>query len=202
MLILVPTELEAKPLREAGIQVEIVGLGPIEAAINTYRILQKKTEPVFLVGLGGAYPASGLKLGDLALANKEIFGDFGVCRQDIETTFLNFPVHQVCPLDHPFVEKIALLLEGIGFAVEIGAFVTVCCASHDPERGQRLALRYSAIVENMEGFAVAMAAQVFRLPMIELRAISNLIEEPERPWEIEKALNQLKEALLCLKEIF
>ncbi len=202
MLILVPTEIEAKPLKEAGIKVTIVGFGPVEAAINAYRILQGQKGPVFLVGLGGAYPKSGLKPGDLALANKEVFGDFGICRQNFENVFLNFPVHQVCHLNHPFVEKIAFLLEREGFTIETGTFVTVCCATRDPERGLRFALRYSAIVENMEGFAVAMAAHFLGLPLIELRVISNLIHEPERPWEIEKALNQLKEALLCLKKVF
>ena len=203
MLVLVPTEIEARPLRRLGLSIEIVGFGPVEAALNAYRLLQGRKAPVFLVGLGGAYPGSGLKPGDLALATEEIYGDLAVCQEHLLRDFApGLPVKKVCPLVHPLAEKAALLLEEAGFDLELGPFVTVSCATRDPFRGEILAFRYSAIVENMEGFAVARVAQEMDLPLIELRAVSNLIEDPGRPWEIDKALKRLGEALRCLRRVF
>jgi nucleoside phosphorylase len=44
-------------------------------------------------------------------------------------------------------------------------------------------------VEAMEGFAVLRAAQVAGIPAVEVRAISNAIEEPDRGrWDIAGAL--------------
>ncbi len=202
-MVLAPTEIEARPLRKMGLSVEIVGFGPVEATLNAYRLLQGQRSPVFLVGLGGAYPGSGLKPGDLALATEEIYGDLAVCQEDLVREFApGLPVKKVCPLVHPLMEKAALLLEEAGFDLELGPFVTVSCATRDPFRGEVLAFRYSAILENMEGFAVARVAQEMDLHLIELRAVSNLIEDPGRPWEIEKALERLGEALRCLKKAF
>jgi futalosine hydrolase len=201
MLLLVPTELEAKPLREAGLSVEVIGFGPVEAALGAARVLSGVEGAVFLVGIGGAYPETGLRPGQLALATMEFFGDLAACYADLEGPLhLHLPVNRCCDLRDPLLEKVFVLLKERGFQVEAGPFVTVCCVSRDPERGRRLALRHSAILENMEGFAVALAAKERGIPLIELRAVSNLIEDLESPWEIEKALNQLKEALLWLKE--
>ena len=201
MKLLVPTETEARILKELGLEPEIIGMGPVEAALGAYEILAQKMEgPVILAGIGGAYPGSGLNIGDLALATFEYFGDLGVCHYLIQKDFAQtLPALKECSLEHPLVEKAAILLEEEGFTVECGPFVTVCCATRDPQRGEILALRHQgALIENMEGFAVALAARRFSLPLIELRAVSNLISEPNLAWEIEGALWKLGRALKCL----
>ena len=51
-------------------------------------------------------------------------------------------------------------------------------------------------VEAMEGFAVLRAAQLAGVPAVEVRAISNEIEEPDRArWEFAGALAALEAAL-------
>ncbi len=205
MLVLVPTELEARPLREKGLEVSIIGMGPVEAALRSVLLLQEhRRGPVVLTGIGGAYPRSGLEVGDLAVASCEFFGDLGVCYQFIETDFSEaLPIDKECPLHHPLVEKALSILEEEDFEVNYGPFVTVCCATRDPVRAEFLATRYrGALVENMEGFAVARAAQEFGLPLFEIRAVSNLLTQPERPWQIEEALERVTEALLCLVKKF
>ena len=202
MEILVPTEIEARELKRLGLSPRVIGMGPVEAALGAYQALERASGPVILAGIGGAYPGSGLEVGDLALATCEYFGDFGACYERFTKDFAgHLPAQKECSLRGPLLEKAVFLLEERGFAPSCGPFVTVCCVTRDPERGEILALRHQgALIENMEGFAVALAAQRLGLPLLELRAVSNLIAEPERPWEIDKALWRLGKALLFLQK--
>ena len=50
-------------------------------------------------------------------------------------------------------------------------------------------------VEAMEGFAVLRAAALAGVPAVELRAISNLVEDARADWRIEEALAALAEAI-------
>ncbi|NPB09542.1 MAG: futalosine hydrolase [Thermodesulfobacteria bacterium] len=205
MLILVPTALEARILQEMGLDVELVGMGPVEAAVRAFSILKEcRYGPVVLTGIGGAYPDSGLEIGSLAVANVEFFGDLGVCYQLVEGDFTEgLDVEKSCSLRHPVLEKVLCLLEEEGFEVAFGPFVTVCCATRDPVRARFLATRHQgALVENMEGFAVARVAREMGVPLVEIRAVSNLLAEPERPWQIERALEEVGKVLRCLVERF
>ncbi len=202
MLLLVPTELEAELLRKAGLSPQVIGMGPVEAALGACSIFQQGvSEPVVLAGIGGAYPESGLQIGDLALATVEYFGDLGICHYLIQGDFAEtLPALKECSLRHPLLEKAALFLEE-KFKIECGPFVTVCCATRDPKRGEILAFRHrGALIENMEGFSVALAARKCQITLLELRAVSNLIAEPDAPWQIEKALEILGEALKWLEK--
>ncbi len=201
MLILVPTVLEAEPLKRAGLAVDVIGFGPVEAALGALRALKDVQAPVFLVGIGGAYPQTNLFPGQLVLATEEHFGDLAACYSGVEGPVgLGLQVPRSCDLRNPLLEKVYWLLRERGFPVESGPFVTVCCATKDQARASRLGLRYAALVENMEGFAVARVAQERGVPLIELRAVSNLLARPDDPWQVEGALKTLKEALVWLKQ--
>ena len=55
------------------------GIGKAAAAAAAITLLHYcQPGALLLFGCGGAYPHSGLKIGDLALADTEIFGDEGV----------------------------------------------------------------------------------------------------------------------------
>ncbi|WP_456370119.1 futalosine hydrolase [Thermodesulfatator atlanticus] len=203
MLLLVPTEIEAKVLKKFGLEPVIIGMGPVEAAIAAYDKLNTQIEgPVILAGIGGAYPGSDLKIGDIALASVEFFGDFGTCHPSGFRPFsANLPAKREVSLRHPILEKALALLEEEGFSPECGSFVTVCCATYDTERGEILAIRHqNALIENMEGFSVALVAQKLSQPLLEIRAVSNLIENPKAGWKVALALEKLGEALVCLKK--
>jgi hypothetical protein len=51
-------------------------------------------------------------------------------------------------------------------------------------------------VEAMEGFAVLRAAELARVPAVEVRAVSNEVDEPDRSrWRFDDALAALEHAL-------
>jgi len=58
-------------------------------------------------------------------------------------------------------------------------------------------------VEAMEGFAVLRAAQLAGVPALEVRAVSNEIDEPDRArWRFDDALAAIEQALpLLLAEL-
>ncbi len=204
MLVLVPTELEAEPLKGLAFDLRVIGFGPVEAALSALEILSKVRPPVvFLSGIAGAYPETGLSPGDLVVATEEIFGDLALCFPGHLGVFgKHLPVTNRVHLGSPWLERALNLLEERGLPFEAGPMVTVCCATRDPDRGRLLQRRHQALAENMEGFAVARAARRLGIPLVEIRAVSNLLERPEDPWETEKALSSLKEALLWLSKNF
>ncbi|MDD2501969.1 MAG: futalosine hydrolase, partial [Geobacter sp.] len=55
------------------------GIGKANAAAAATSLIERhRPELVVITGCGGAYPGSGLSVGDLAVASDEIFGDEGV----------------------------------------------------------------------------------------------------------------------------
>lgn len=55
-----------------------------------------------------------------------------------------------------------------------GIALTVAGVTNSAARAQRLHQRYAALLENMEGFAVALACARHHVPLVELRTISNV----------------------------
>jgi len=204
MLVLVPTELEADPLRGLPLEIAVVGMGPVEAGLSALEVLRQRRPPVaFLTGLAGAYPGTDLAPGDLVLATEEVFGDLALCfPEGVRPMGRHLPLVEGISLRSPWLERTLALLEEGGGGVRVGPLVTVCCATRDPARALELARRHEALAENMEGFAVAEAARRTGVALVELRIISNLLEAPEAPWEIERALDRLKEVFGWLSQHF
>jgi futalosine hydrolase len=73
------------------------GMGKANAA-HAATLLVTRYEPSLLLvfGVGGAYPSSGARVGDVALATEEIAGDEGVLTPDgfRDTEFIGIPLVQ------------------------------------------------------------------------------------------------------------
>ena len=156
------------------------GIGQVNMAMQLTRLLDTyKPEAVLLCGCGGSYPASGLKIGDLALATSEFYADLGVAtaEQFIPLEELDLPqnprisplVRQSFSLDKTLLERAQKTLSG----TICGPFATVNCCSGYPDLSFELEKRSGAICENMEGAAAAQICTNFAVPLLELRGISN-----------------------------
>jgi len=54
----------------------VSGIGKVNAAHAATRLIHEFSPAVIMnIGIGGAYPSSGLNIGDVAIAEKEISGD-------------------------------------------------------------------------------------------------------------------------------
>ena len=148
-------------------------------------------KPGWLVNLGiaGAYPESDLKIGDVVTGTSEVFADLGMEMPDeegfrplSEFPFSDATLRGPMPLWVP---------EWAGAKQGRGATVNQCTGRD--ETGRRRRKLFGADFESMEGAAVALAGSAARIPVCEVRAISNLASKRDvRPENIRIALSSLR----------
>jgi futalosine hydrolase len=174
------------------------------AAATTTLLLNYSPEELWLFGCGGAYLNSGLQIGDLALASSEIFGDEGVVSregfQDLSTMDLtmrdNTGFSNTWPVDTQLCEWAKQILE-----TSCGPFVTVSTCTGTTEQSLEIEQRTKGLCENMEGAAAALACHQLSVPMLELRGISNMVEDRDTSrWDLPGGMNAAQNAILTLLE--
>lgn len=153
-------------------------------------------------GIGGAYPGSGLSVGDIAVAEKEVYGDEGIAgtggTEDLKA--LGIPLlkkggkkyFNEFPFRSSQVSRTRKLAEVIGkdsgFQALSGPFVTVSACTGTMKKAVLDRKRFGAVCENMEGAAIAHICMIYGTPLIEVRGISNIVEDRDRrKWNIELA---------------
>jgi futalosine hydrolase len=153
-----------------------VGVGIVSSAIAMGCLLASvPVSQVIMTGSAGALPDSGLTEGDLAVASSETMAELGVCTGEglgDAGSLRRFGLDQSIPLDEWLSRSLVESAQG-SFHVGRGAFLTVAGASNDRAQTVARAERFRAVVENMEGYAVALAGRRFGIPVGEVRAVSN-----------------------------
>ncbi len=182
----------------------VTGVGPVETAVRLTRRLADSdgtVDAVINFGVAGAYLRPDAdrtpQLLDICLAEQEHFGDLGVCLADRIEPFDRdlLGVNDFFELDRDLLARAAVILDAGQFTFHRGVFVTVNCASGTARRGNMLAARFQALCENMEGAAVARVCRAFDLPCLELRCVSNLVEDRDTGrWQLKKACCRAGEA--------
>jgi futalosine hydrolase len=188
------------------------GIGKVNAAILSTSILEQfRVQKIIFIGVGGAYPGSGLAVGDIAIASKEIYGDEGVIDsggwhslRKIGIPLVGsgrkkfFNEYPVAPLPLPPLKTGEIIGEsGVPFKVKSGAFVTVSASSGTMKRANELRKRFDAICENMEGAAVAHLCTLYDIPLLEVRGISNIAGvRDKRRWNLELASRNCQQTVL------
>ena len=188
----------------------VCGVGPVETAVRVTRYLAAhhgEIDTVINFGIGGAYFMEGpdpVGLLDICVAQEEVLGDFGICYGDETTAFAGdmFPANRFT-LDSRLLRSATSILARHGLDHHTGVFITVNGASGKRTRGDGLSAIYGAICENMEGAAVARACLSYDLPFLELRAISNMVEDrPGADWKTTEACTcAARAAALIVNEI-
>ncbi len=176
------------------------GIGKTNAAAASTLLTEKyRPQQIIITGCAGAYPGSGLAVGDLAVATDEIFGDEGVAAPEgwLDMRQIGLPLlseggrnwYNSIPLTRHASEMAVQLADSHGVALLRGKFVTVSSCSGTKARGIELARRHQAICENMEGAAIALTALRYGIPCLEIRGISNLVEDRDMSrWNIDLAV--------------
>jgi futalosine hydrolase len=173
LLVVAATARELEVVR--GATTLCCGIGPVEAALQTARALaQGRPDALLHVGVAGA---RGFEPPALVLGSEAVYCDL------IDTGFTLPRVERVRPDPALFVAARAALPEAhvlpIATCARVGGGVGSGCD-----------------VEAMEGFGVLRAAQLAGVPALELRAVSNSPDEPDRArWRIPEALAALADAV-------
>lgn len=176
------------------------GIGKALAASSTTALIHAFSPAMIInTGCAGAYAGSGLETGDLALATCEIFADEGVEtpegwqsleKMGISLRGKNGPgFGNEIPLSAALVGKARRIATRDGFKFKAGKFLTVSTCSGSSTRGAVLIKRYGGVCENMEGAAVALTASLYGIPFLEVRGISNIVEDRDLSrWDIPLAV--------------
>nr|ABV27326.1 MTA/SAH nucleosidase [Chloracidobacterium thermophilum] len=180
----------------------VTGVGAIRAAVATALALQGQPFGALLhVGFGGAYPASGLRVGTLVTAASECDPQAGIITPDgyRDLSGLGFPLTTAFPnrivFDSPWADWVA---RQVAPAPRL-PFATVQCCSGTNAASETMQSRAEAAVENMEGLAVAWTAEQFGVPYAALRAISNMTGDRDRQqWNVPVAQAALAQAVSAI----
>jgi futalosine hydrolase len=161
-------ELAAVP---EGVATLVCGVGPVEAAAATAAALaERRPDAVLHVGVAGG---RGLHVGTLVLGTKAVYHDLAAA----------VPVVASVEPDTTLLAEAGAALPG-ALLLPIGTSAGVGRSAADAQ------------VEAMEGFAVLRAAQLAGIPAVELRAIGNEVDEPDRAkWRLGEALAALEDAV-------
>lgn len=183
----------------------ISGIGKTNAAMAaTYLIEKFSPDLLFLFGIAGAYPSTGLSVGDVAIAEKEFYGDEGVIIKDgfHGLDFIKIPLLKKGKkkLFNEFTLNkgiVNMIKRKIKVPLKAGNFVTLSTITGTTERAIELRDKYNAMCENMEGAAVAHVCEFFAKDMVEIRGISNIVEDRDRSkWDIKIGIKACNDVLL------
>jgi futalosine hydrolase len=174
LLVVAATERELECA--GGAETLCCGVGPVEAALHTARALaERRPAAVVHVGIAGArtIEPKTLVLGSEAVY-VDVIGTVATARR--------IPIVERAEPDPGLLAAARLALP------EASVLPIATCGRVGGGEGFD--------VEAMEGFGVLRAAQVARVPAVELRAISNAPDEDDRGrWLIADALAALEEAV-------
>lgn len=169
-MILVVAATERELAGAVGAATLACGIGPVEAAASTARALAGRLPAVLLhVGIAGArgIPVPGLVIGSEAIYEDALIGGLVPARVHPDPRLVDAAQRAL-----PDARVLP-----IGTSARVGG--TSECD-----------------VEAMEGFAVLRAAKLAGVPAVEVRAVSNEIDEPDRGrWRFDEALAALDAAL-------
>ena len=147
---------------------------------------------VVTTGIAGVYPGAAAGPGDLLLGESECFADLGMELPDDEG-FL--PLAASGFADDALRAPLPLLVPGALSALPAlararGATVNACAGTD--ATGARRRRLFGADFETMEGAAVALAAADAGVPVVEIRAVSNIAARRDmRPENVRRALGAL-----------
>lgn len=202
-----PGTWRAASVHGRGLFMAVSGVGPLNAALTLGRLLGAESiRGVVNLGLAGTFDTAALPLESTAVANAEIWPEFGLRSETgVDPQGIGFALAESAGT--PVYERIDLSpVEAAGNLDLVlstdwpqGAALTVSAASGDAPTADSMRRGHAPAMENMEGFALALGCLSAGLPFLEIRTISNLVGSRDRTdWRLHAALDALAPAAATL----
>lgn len=178
--------------------VVVAGVGPAAAAAGTATALALGGYDVCLsLGICGAFRGTA-DLGDTVVATELVAADLGA---DSPEGFLGSGEmgwsDDVAPVDPALLQLVVDRLD----SPVTGPVLTLSTVTGTRVRADALALRHGAVAEAMEGWGVLAAASPYGLPVLEIRTVSNLVDDRDTSaWDVKAALASLEKVGAALLE--
>ena len=184
------------------------GIGKINAAAATAVMIERyQPRLVINTGCAGAYIGSGLEIGNLVVASEEVLADDGVLVPEgwKDLRYMNLPTvrqggessFNILPLSRNASELALQFAAEQGIVLTLGRSATVSTCSGTLESGAELSRRWNALMENMEGAAVAQVCLRSGIDCLEIRGVSNMVEERDlKKWDLARAVEAAQRFVL------
>lgn len=188
----------------------VSGLGKANAAAAVAASASGRGENrlagVLQVGIGGAYPGSGLAAGTAVVAHSEYDLDLGVGSHPNWSGLsgMGMAAHSSHTDDPNRLPGARLLVNAVCEAcgLKSAAFATSDSVTDDAAIAGLLASRHRVAVESMEGFAAAQIGAALELPFLEIRGVSNVVAARDKStWLIPAAVAAACEAARCALKV-
>jgi futalosine hydrolase len=196
-------------------KIRLIVSGP--GLVNTVQAItacieNQKPAMIIQTGCAGAFRESGLRTGDIGIADEEVDIHLGIepASPYEPVKELPFPVliknHSAyknryeCNMKlADYAEKtLGRNMETSGVRIRKGTFVTVATITATDEQATNLFRQYTPIMEAMEGSGAAHTAMLYDIPFLEIRSASNMVGERERSgWNLPLACRRSNEAVIA-----
>ena len=183
-------ELAAFGGPSTGMELLVTGVGiPLALARTLEALGRARPARVLNIGIAGAYPGSGLAIGDLVMGISEVYGDIGF--ELPEEPGFRFVGEAEWGTFYREPLGLSQFAEFGGLPIRPGCTVNSCTGTEPT--GRLREMLFGAAFETMEGAAVAQAGAVYGIPVCEIRSISNFASRRDmRPENIGLALDRLR----------
>jgi futalosine hydrolase len=182
----------------------VAGMGKTNAAHALTALLETRgADAVVGFGIGGAFPDSGLAPGEVALSTACAYGDEGVATPAgwVSPAGIGIPLwddlHERFPADAAWAERTRAELARSGPAARTGLLLTVSCCSGTDALAAEMVRRFpGALGEGLEGAALAHVCAIYRVPFLEVRGISNRVEDRDLArWRVSEGAAAAQEGV-------
>ena len=180
------------------IDVFICGVGILFSTFNlTKHLATKKYDLALNIGIAGSFN-SDLKIGDIVQVASDCFADFGI---EFDSEFQSiFETKFVNKTEFPFADGEILSKTKIDNLKEVKS-ITVNRTSGSLETILERKQMFSPDIETMEGASIMYVCQKEKLECIQIRSISNIIDERRKQtWNVKLAIENLNKSLVEILE--
>ena len=187
----------------------VTGPGVFNTAMGLAAYLERQTPALILdTGIAGAYEPAGI--GDVGIADEEQYLHTGVGNEPLALAALPFDLIPDIPgtrqgrygfdpeLVEACTEQLKAALPADLCRIVTGRFLTVSAITEGRQRAGDVHKRLSPVMEAMEGAAAAHVARCFDVPLIEVRAASNIAGERNKDnWDFKCAVGLVDRICRC-----
>lgn len=181
-----------------------LGVGKVAAAVTLLQHLierdaRARPAGVLLFGVCGAYPArhrpgTAVRIGDVVLVDPDGLGDEGAMTPDGFCDLAQLGLPAIGPLATTARDQGRRVRELLRVPMVPGTTVSTCSGTE--ELSLALAARTGAVVETMEGAAVALVCARRGVPLLQLRAVANWTGDRARAaWDLRGAVQVVQAAV-------
>lgn len=194
-----PTIAWLKEVQRTDVETLITGIGLFSAAYALGRRLAGADRPALVLqaGIAGAFPRD-LQLGDAVIVDKEYLGDLGAEDNGHFRDLFSIGLwkHGQYPFTHDYLLNPLDAVPAALAHLPRGSAVSVNTVSGEAATISRLEQQYQPTLESMEGAALHYACLLEKVPFLQLRTISNYVEQRDKSkWDIPTAVRRLNALL-------